>query len=385
MEQPTPIFVRTPNLAGVFLMNFLSIRLAGARTLSALALCITCSALISPAGADEILYAPDYVSVLPGYAIPSKAYDTTGSGFTMSGIYGRVFAPHFAFEVNIQGSVFETGKNKGTDYYQNGATGDLVYLFGDRRAAAFTPFVLAGVGAVYDDFYPRDTRAGAAFVAEAGLGLVSKPLFSNGIRLRFDARYVHDAKEGGHPEGRLLAGIDIPLGRIERHVEYLPGKTEIREVVREVARPWVDSDGDGVDDDHDLCPNTPHGLKVDAHGCAIENQSIDLQGVTFEFNKARLTPNAETVLDLVSRAFSGQPSLKVEIAGHTDSIGSVAANQTLSQLRAEAVRNYLILKGARPDQLIARGYGKSQLLINPENGDRDRERNRRVELRVIAR
>lgn len=357
---------------------------ARTRPLLALVLCLGGFTAASRAAADEITYSPDYVSLLPGYAIPSKAYGTTGSGFTFSGIYGRVFAARLAFEVNIQGSVFETGKNKGTDYYQNGATGDLVYLFGDRRTALLTPFALAGAGAVYDDFYPNDTRAGVAFVAEAGLGLVSRPLFSNGIRLRFDARYVHDAKEGGHPEGRLLAGIDIPLGRIERHVEYLPGKTEIREVVKEVVRPWIDSDGDGVDDEHDLCPNTPRGLKVDAHGCAIENQSIDLQGVTFEFGKARLTPNAETVLDLVSRAFAGQPTLTVEIAGHTDSIGSDAANLKLSQLRAEAVRNYLILKGAHPGRLVARGYGKSQLLINPESGERDRERNRRVELRVLA-
>jgi len=100
----------------------------------------------------------------------------------------------------------------------------------------------------------------------------------------------------------------------------------------------------------------------------------------------QITPSEdECFLDLVSRAFAGQPSLKVEIAGHTDSIGSVGANLTLSQSRAEAVRDYLISRGARPDQLTARGYGKSQLLIDPEHGDRDRERNRRVELRVLAR
>ncbi len=331
----------------------------------------------------ESIYTEDYLSALPGYAIPSKAAGTDGSGFTLSGIYGRQFARRLAFEVNVHGSVFEIGKEKGSDYYQYGVTGDLAYLFRDRRAGLFTPFVLAGIGVLYDDFY-TSVRSGAAFAAEAGLGVVSMPLFSNGIRLRADARYVYDAKDGGHGEGRVLAGIDIPLGRVERHVEYLPGKTEIREVVREVARPWIDSDGDGIDDEHDRCPNTPRGLQVDSQGCAVENQTISLQGVTFDFNQARLTPNAETVLDLVSRAFAGQPSLKVEIAGHTDSIGSVGANLTLSQLRAEAVRNYLILKGARPEQLIARGYGKSQLLINPETGDRDRERNRRVELRVLG-
>ena len=338
-----------------------------------------------PSYADEvtIINGSDYVSVLPGYSIPSKAYGTTGKGFTFSGIYGHQFAPRFAYEVNVQSSVFETGQGNGTDFYQHGATGDLVYLFNDRSAAHWTPFALVGIGAAYDDFYPNN-RDGVAFIANAGLGVVTAPLFKNGIRLRLDARYVHDAKEGGHGEGRILAGIDIPLGRVERHVEQLPPKVEIREIVKEVVRPWVDSDGDGVDDEHDRCPNTPVGLKVDASGCALDSQVIALQGVTFEFNKARLTPNAEAVLDTVSRAFTGQTTLQVEIAGHTDSIGSVAANQTLSQLRAESVRNYLISKGARPDQLRARGYGKTQMLINPESGDQDRERNRRVELRVLA-
>jgi OOP family OmpA-OmpF porin len=338
-----------------------------------------------PAPTDTFTYRPDYVSVLPGYAIPAKAYGTTGSGFTVSGIYGYQFEPHWSIEANVQGSVFETGLDKGTDFYQNGATADLVYLFRDRRIGLFTPFALVGVGGVYDDFWPH-ARDGAAFIGDGGLGLVTQPLFANGLRLRIDARYVYDTHLGGHGGERVLAGIDIPLGRVEHQVIYLPGKPEVREVVREVIkevpRPWQDSDGDGVDDDHDLCPDTPKGLRVDAHGCVIEDQTVALNGVTFDFNQARLTPNAMVILDGTARAFIGQTSLKAEVAGHTDSIGGAAANQKLSQLRAEAVRNYLIAKGVRPEQLSAKGYGKSQMLINPESGEQDRERNRRVELRV---
>src|ERR1700761_2466636 len=61
---------------------------------------------------DTLTYRPDYVSVLPGYAIPSKSYGTTGSGFTLSGVYGYQFEPHWSLEANVQGSVFETGLNK---------------------------------------------------------------------------------------------------------------------------------------------------------------------------------------------------------------------------------------------------------------------------------
>jgi OOP family OmpA-OmpF porin len=335
---------------------------------------------------DAITYSPDYVAVLPGYVMPSKAFGVTGTGVTISGIYGRQFMPTLSAEVNVQSSTFETGINRGTDFYQNGGTIDLVYSFLDRReAASVTPFLLLGIGGVYDDFFPN-SRDGAAFLAEGGGGLVSKPLGRYGIQLRIDARYVHDGKEGGHEERRVLAGIELPLGRTQRHVEILPAKVVTREVVvvKEVPRPWIDSDGDGVEDDRDQCPNTPRGLKVDARGCVIENQRLALQGVVFDTSTSRLTLNATTVLDLISAAFVGQPTLRVEIAGHTDSVGSVASNLVLSLARAESVRTYLIFKGVRPEQLTAKGYGKSQLLVKPEAGPQDRERNRRVELRVLA-
>ena len=138
-----------------------------------------------------------------------------------------------------------------------------------------------------------------------------------------------------------------------------------------------------MDDEHDKCPGTPKGLKVDSDGCVIPGQVIVLRGITFEFNKSRVQPNAEAVLDNMLPAFTGQANLRVEIAGHTDSIGSAAYNQSLSQRRADAIRNYLISKGALPEQLRAVGYGKSQLLINPEKNDEDRELNRRVEFRVV--
>ncbi len=331
-----------------------------------------------------VSYSPDYVAVLPGYAMPSTAFGDTGSGATISGIYGRQFMPKLSLEVNVQSSTFEVGVSHGSNYYQNGGTVDLVYSLMDRRTAAFVaPFVLVGAGGVDDDFYPH-TREGAAFLAEAGVGMVTKPLFAYGVRFRLDARYVHDGFEGGHEERRVLAGVELALGRTRHEVEYLPGKVEIREVIKEVTRPWVDTDGDGVEDDRDQCPNTPRGVKVDARGCMIENQRLALQGVVFDTNTWRLTVNATTVLDLISAAFLGQPTLRAEIAGHTDSVGSVAKNQLLSQQRADAVRTYLIFKGVHPEQLTAKGYGKSQLLVAPETDAQDRERNRRVELRVLA-
>jgi OOP family OmpA-OmpF porin len=327
------------------------------------------------------LVSSDYIAILPGYAIPDSKRGTQNNGFTMSVIYGNQFWPHWSVEGQIQGSIFETGRNHGTDFYQWGGTVDLVGTLWDRRKAAITPFVLAGIGSVYDDVYPQSNH-GAGFLAEGGIGFVTKSLY-DGVKLRGEGRYNHDFIHDGYNDYRITLGIEIPLGRVVERVVEVPAPAPVVIKQVEVPRPWVDSDGDGVDDEHDLCPNTPKGLKVDAHGCVIPGQQIELNGVTFEFNKSRLTADAQTILDTIEPAFIGQPTLKVEIAGHTDSIGSAAANLKLSQARAESVREYLISKGAKPGQLVAKGYGKSQPLIKPEKTAADRERNRRVEFRII--
>lgn len=340
------------------------------------ALCVCGLACSQDSGANV-----PYMSLLPGYVFGDREIDPSGHGMSITALVGRPLSTHFAAEINVSGAILETGQSGGTDFYQQSLAGDLVLNLAGERSNSLRPFFLLGVGAIHDDFYPDD-RDGSGLLAEAALGLASGAWLAERVAFRAEVRHVHDFREGGSGQTRAAIGIEIALGRTERRVEYVDRIVET-EVVREVERRWVDTDGDGVEEARDRCPDTPKGLKVDATGCAIVNQAIELRGVTFEFGKARLTPNAETVLDAVSRAFAGQATLRVEIAGHTDSIGSDAANQILSQRRAEAVRTYLIFKGAQESQLTARGYGEGQLLIDPEKSDEDRERNRRVELRVM--
>ena len=324
----------------------------------------------------------EYFSFLGSYVIPDGGRGTTRRGGSASWIYGHLFTDRLSIEVDPTISIFNTGKSKGTDFYQYGGTVDMAYAFTSRMDAKISPFVLAGLGTSYEDVQPG-TGKKFSLNADAGLGLVTKPLFY-GVKLRAEGRYIYDFhnefRGGGFHDYRASVGIEIPLGRVIRTATLQQRPVEM---VQLVPQPWIDSDGDGVDDAHDKCPNTPKGFKVDAEGCIIPGQSIVLRGITFEFNKDRLTPNARAVLDAVMPAFTGQRSLRVEIAGHTDSIGSVAYNEKLSQRRADAVRAYLISQGAHDEQVVAKGYGKSQLLINPEKNADDRELNRRVEFRVM--
>jgi len=140
--------------------------------------------------------------------------------------------------------------------------------------------------------------------------------------------------------------------------------------------PEKDSDGDGVLDRNDDCPGTPRGTPVDARGCP---EIPDLQGVNFEFDKADLTAEGKSILDRGAAMLESNPSVRVEIVGHTDSRGSDEYNQGLSDRRAESVRAYLESKGIAANRLSASGRGESAPVASNDT-DEGRAQNRRVEL-----
>jgi outer membrane protein OmpA-like peptidoglycan-associated protein len=111
-------------------------------------------------------------------------------------------------------------------------------------------------------------------------------------------------------------------------------------------------------------------------------KNLVLTGVTFDFNKSRLTLDAKKVLDFVGQSVKAHPEAKIEIGGYTDSVGSAAYNKRLSLARARAVRAYLIQLGVVADQLTAEGYGKANPVASNET-EEGRAQNRRVELRRL--
>lgn len=147
--------------------------------------------------------------------------------------------------------------------------------------------------------------------------------------------------------------------------------------------PNPDLDGDGVPNERDKCPNTRKGAVVDLDGCEVE-AVIALDGVHFAFDKATLTPKAKTILDGAAALLDKNERVVVQVAGHTDSIGTEAYNQGLSDRRANSVKDYLVSKGVRASRLTARGYGESQPVASNDT-EAGRAENRRVELIVLDR
>jgi len=114
----------------------------------------------------------------------------------------------------------------------------------------------------------------------------------------------------------------------------------------------------------------------------LAGESINLNNIFFESAKADLKKESYNELNRILPLFEDYPSLKIEIAGHTDWVGSDAANQALSDRRANAVLDYFISQGVNPDQIIATGYGEKEPVATNET-DEGRQMNRRVEFRIL--
>ena len=118
--------------------------------------------------------------------------------------------------------------------------------------------------------------------------------------------------------------------------------------------------------------------------------AMALQNIYYEYGKATLTESAKTSIDTTLLVImKNNPDIVIELSSHTDHIGSDAANQSLSQARAESVVNYLIAKGIDKKMLNARGYGESRPIADNQFEDgtdnpTGRQLNRRTEFKILS-
>ena len=147
----------------------------------------------------------------------------------------------------------------------------------------------------------------------------------------------------------------------------------------------VDKDGDGINDDEDKCPDVP-GVKEE-NGCpkkykliVVTAQKIELkQVIYFQTGKAVIERQSYEMLKEVADALKNAPSVKkVIIEGHTDNVGNRNLNVSLSQKRAEAVREFLVDEGVSSAKLEAKGYGPDKPIASNKTST-GKAKNRRVE------
>lgn len=177
------------------------------------------------------------------------------------------------------------------------------------------------------------------------------------------------------PEEAVEAPIEEPVEEPAAVEE--PAVVEEPEAV-EGAEAAVDSDGDGVPDFRDRCPDTPAGAPVSNDGCWT------IKGINFDYNKWNIKPEYYDTLNESGKVLYLNPTMTIEIQGHTDEIASEEYNQILSEKRAESAKEYFVLRGIDPDRISTRGFGESRP-IAPNDTPEQRARNRRIEIKVLTR
>ena len=255
------------------------------------------------------------------------------------------------------------------------------------------PYLAAGLGGISLDRDQGDSNSHFLFNYGGGV----KYFLTETLALMADVRHVVSFNDTNN---NLLYSIGLTY--------YFGGEKEkeIISVAEEKMISVVDSDGDGVADDVDRCPDTPRYVVVDAQGCPRDSDGDGVpddldqcprtpkgatvnevgcwvcKGLEFDFDKWEIKPHYYPILDEAVGCMKQHPTITVEIQGHTDSIGTPEYNKVLSEKRANEVMQYFIGKGIPSERVTANGYGLTEPIADNATPE-GRSMNRRVQLRPI--
>lgn len=316
---------------------------------------LACSSAELPADGIET----PYVQALAGYLDPDDARGAS-DGYGVALAFGWRLSPRMLLEIEGAHFNLETYSQAVTDFYRLSLGTNVLFTL---RRSGWTPYVLAGAGVADNDVFPDSEDSTDPYV-QGGLGFMTRSLGSYGLRVRADARYLHDFFADDTDDLVFHLGLVVPL-RKPRTIEVV--RTETREVL--VERP---------------VPAPPPPAPPPAPTPPAKPVIIELRGVEFETGSAQLTPASLTVLQTTAISLREQSTMRVEVAGHTDSVGRDDANLDLSRRRAQSVADYLVTTGIARERLQSAGYGESQPIATNDTPE-GRARNRRVELRVLSR
>ncbi len=152
----------------------------------------------------------------------------------------------------------------------------------------------------------------------------------------------------------------------------------------------ADTDGDGIVDDKDRCPSEPETVNgfQDADGCpdelpkAVKKFTGSIRGIVFKTGSTAILPRSYSVLNKAVQVLKDYPDLRIQISGHTDSVGSEALNMELSRERAVSVRTYIVDQGIDPDRIEATGFGETRPTAT-NSTRKGRAQNRRIEFKIL--
>ncbi len=356
--------------------------------------------------------------MIGGITMEGDQLDDT-EGFAYSLGLGYNFTQAFGLEAVIAGADLDDDNGGNADFWNYRL--DALYHF--MPDSNLVPYLAAGAGG-----YTLD--GDDEFMTNYGAGLLY--FLGQNIALRADVRHMMGFNESNLEHNLIytaglkfqFAGKEQPVAK-EQPIEQAPmdsdgdGVTDDLDQCPDTPKGApvdakgcpLDSDGDGVYDYLDQCPDTPKGAPVDDKGCPLDSDGdgvydyldqcpgtpkgtlVDDKGcelkltlhINFDFDQAVIKPEFKAELDKAAdfvRAHNNVPFIL--LTGHTDSKGKDAYNMKLSQKRAEAVRQALINDyGMDATRLKAKGMGETQPVASNDT-EEGRYQNRRVELTCCA-
>ena len=331
--------------------------------------------LIALAGTTLQAHAMDdrlYVAPTVNYTFSDndrQADDGWGGGLAL----GKPITEHLNMELGLTGSSLDFNTGSGS-YDLWGLGVDAIYLL--NRDADFTPYGVLGIGALYTDIPGRHDTG---LMGNIGLGVMKR--LTDNISLRADARYRMDGNstnafnENNFGDAVVSVGLNIALGQ---KAQPAP-KPEPAPVARPEPAPAPAPAPVVAPEPVASALTTPQAMQLDQ--AKSGDTVVILEGVNFEFDSARLRPDARPILDEAVTVLNRRKDINVDVIGHTDSTGTTQYNQGLSERRAKAVYDYFVDKGIAADRLATMGYGETR----PAHSNATREgraKNRRVELVV---
>lgn len=299
-----------------------------------------------------------------------------GDGDRLFGLsFGKHVNERWSLELNTNGA-----KMDGFDPYA--ASLDALRVF--RRNQNVSPYLTLGAGAIRNDVDAGSNntdlmgQAGAGLMWKLGENRRGTGAFS--LRPEIKARW-DDAGREDFIDYIATLGFQFSFGGAQAVAPQPAPLPASGAAPAPAVAASVDADVDGVPIPGDRCPDTPRGVAVDEFGCTQQG-AITLAGVNFENDSVILTHDSIPALDRVAADLKKYPNLEIGLHGYTDSVGSDQYNLRLSQQRADAVRAYLLSKGVRSVQAVARGYGESQPISDNSTAE-GRAQNRRVVMVVL--
>ena len=392
---------------------------------ASLALLLTSTMLPAVAGEQEMR---PYLSGGVAYTFADSDRNSNGGQGLFLGA-GKTINQFWGLEFGGFYNGFDSGTGSPAEWRELGAKLDGLFFY--SREAAFSPYFGVGVGGVKTDLKTAPTGSSTDAFVDAGLGFFKYFAANGGVDLgmRADLRYrwvdadeLPTAVNSSFSEPVLRLSLVVPMGARATSLEPTAAATAASPTGSRIAAGKVvpnDNDGDGVLDDTDNCPGTPGGWLIDARGCPVDSDhdgvpdnldkcpgtaagiTVDAKGcpvaaavagagrsfenVNFAFDKADLTDYAKALLDNAANVIGGlvqkYPSLKIDVSGHTDWMGTDAYNQALSERRANAVKDYLTRKGVDPARVSSFAYGETKP-VAPNDTEEGRALNRRAEVRT---